>query len=154
MQCRGVATATNGWPAVSFLRQLSTEARAAVLRLGTLRRYVAGDVLLFEGADSDHAVVLLSGLYKVVGSADSGKEALLAIRVGGDVVGELGLIDGQPRSTTVKAVGPGGGRRVGERDFRGFLARFPDAGYALDRTIAGKLRSATGRRVEFATCPP
>lgn len=141
------------WPVTGFLGQLSEEARQAALRLGTFRRFGHGDVILQEGTESDCAVLLLSGLYKVVGSLGSGREALLAIRAGGDIVGELGLADGQPRSATVKAVGSGEGRRIGEREYFAFLARFPDASRAANRAMAGKLRSATRRRVEFATCP-
>lgn len=141
------------WPVTGFLGQLSDETRQAALRLGTLRRFAHGDVILQEGAASDCAVLLLSGLYKVVGSLGSGREALVAIRAGGDIVGELGLADGQPRSATVKAVGSGEGRRIGERDYHAFLARFPDANRAANRAMAGKLRSATRRRVEFATWP-
>jgi len=140
------------WPATGFLGQLSEETRQAALKLGTFRRYRPGDVVLHEGAISDCAVLLLSGLYKVVGSLGSGREALVAIRIGGDIVGELGLADGDPRSATVKAVGRGEGRRVGERDCHDFLARFPDANRAMNRAMADKLRSATRRRVEFATC--
>jgi CRP/FNR family cyclic AMP-dependent transcriptional regulator len=139
------------WPPTGFLGQLSEQTRAAAVRLGTPRSFAAGEILLLEGAPSDSAVLLLTGLYKVVGSLGSGREALVAIRVGGDIVGELGLADGQPRVATVRAVGPGAGRRIGERDYHAFLDSHPDAARAVNRAVAGKLRSATRRRVEFAT---
>lgn len=141
------------WPANAFLGQLSEPTRQAMLRLGTRRHFSSGDIVVQEGARPEYAVLLLSGLYKVVGVMDSGREALLAIRVGGDIVGELGLADGEPHSATVKAIGSGEGRRIGKRDYRDFLTRHPDASHAVSCVIAGKLRSATRRRVEFATCP-
>jgi CRP/FNR family transcriptional regulator, cyclic AMP receptor protein len=143
--------AASSWPATGFLGQLSDEARRAALQLGTPRHLTPGDVLLLEGTASDCAFLLVSGLFKVTGSLGSGREALLAIRAGGDIVGELGLSDGQPRSATVRAVGVGLVRRIGEHDFHAFLNKFPDANRAANRAIADKLRSATRRRVEFTT---
>ena len=58
---------------------------------------------------------------------------------------------GQPRSATVRVAVEGRGRRIGERDFAAFLARYPNATRAVSRAITDKLRSATRRRVEFAT---
>lgn len=141
------------WPVTGVLGQLSAKARDKALGLGTLRHFAPGDVVLLEGAPSDCAVLLLAGLFKVAGSLGSGREALVAIRIGGDIVGELGLADGGPRSATVKVVGNGVGRRIGEREYYAFLDRFPDARRAVDRAVATKLRSATRRRVEFATYP-
>jgi CRP/FNR family transcriptional regulator, cyclic AMP receptor protein len=142
---------TPPWPAAGFLGQLAPATRETALRLGTERRFDPGDVLLLEGSRSDHTFILVSGLFKVTGSLGSGREALIAIRTGGDIVGELGLADGRPRSATVRAVGSGVGRRIGEQDFFAFLSRFPDASRAVNRAMADKLRSATRRRVEFAT---
>ena len=142
------------WPAASFLGQLTEQTRRTVVRLGTARSFAAGEIIMLEGARSDSVVLLLAGLYKVVGTLGSDREALVAIRVGGDIVGELGLADGQSRSATVKAVTSGSGRRIGPREYHDLLGRHPDARQAIDRAMAGKLRSATTRRVEFATFAP
>ena len=143
----------SGWPPTSFLGRLSSGSRSAVLRLGTRRRLAADEILIQEHARADFVAVLLTGLYKVVGLTDDGREALLAVRVGGDLVGELGLADGEPRSATVRSAGDGEYLRIGERDYRAFLATYPDANAAMARAMAAKLRSATRRRVEFAAYP-
>lgn len=144
-------TRSSSWPSQTFLGQLSPVTRQAVLRLGTLRHFASDDVVLQEGGPSDCAFLLTAGLFKVSGSMGSGREALVAIRAAGDLVGELGLADGQPRSATVRAAGIGRGRRIGERAFYIFLADYPDASRAVNRAMAGKLRAATRRRVEFAS---
>jgi CRP-like cAMP-binding protein len=141
------------WPVTSFLGQLSVDTRQAALRLGTHRHLAVGEAVLVEGDPPDSVSLLLSGLYKVVGLTEDGREALLAVRIGGDIVGEIGLADGEPRSATVRAAVVGECRRVGERDYLVFLREHPDAGVAVSRAMATKLRSATRRRVDFATCP-
>lgn len=141
------------WPRTSFLGQLSDDTRQAALRLGTRRRHLAGEIIIQEGARSDYVVILLSGLYKVVGLTEDGREALVAVRIGGDLVGEMGVADGEPRSASVRAAGAGEILRMGERNYRTLLSTYPDARAAMSQAMAAKLRSATRRRVEFATCP-
>ncbi|HEX6357919.1 Crp/Fnr family transcriptional regulator [Actinophytocola sp.] len=141
------------WPRTSFLGQLSDDTRDAVLRLGTRRRHSAGETIIQEGAPSSYAVILLTGLYKVVGLTEDGREALLAVRIGGDLVGELGLADGEPRIATVRAASAADVIRIGERDYRAMLDTYSDANKAVSKAMADKLRSASRRRVEFATCP-
>ncbi|VVJ15011.1 Uncharacterised protein [Amycolatopsis camponoti] len=146
-------SAGHAWPSTGFFGQLTPGTRAAILRRGTRRQCSAGETVIHEGARSDSAVILLSGLYKVVGLTETGREALLAIRVGGDLVGELGIADGEPRSASVRAAARGECLRLGERDYHAILRTHPDANRAASRAMAAKLRSATRRRVEFATFP-
>jgi CRP/FNR family cyclic AMP-dependent transcriptional regulator len=146
-------TELSAWLATSFFGQLSPETGSAMLRQGTRSRVSPGEIIIHEGARPAFAAVLLSGLYKVVGLTEDGRDALLAVRVGGDLVGELGLADGEPRSASVRAASHGEYLRIGERDYHGFLQSYPDANRAASRAMAAKLRSATRRRVEFATSP-
>jgi CRP-like cAMP-binding protein len=88
---------------------------------------------------------------KVIGASDDGT-ALLAVRVGGDVVGELSALDGRPRLATVVTAGPVLARVISQDEFVGFLARNPDVGLAITKGIADKLRTATARRMDFAGC--
>ena len=142
----------SSWPATTFLGQLAAETARRRWARNT-QAADRGEILLAEGERSDFVAVLLSGIYKVVGLTEDGREALVAVRIGGDIVGEMGLADGGPRSATVRAAGPGECRRVGEGDYRAFLREHPDASLAVTRAMATKLRSATRRRVDFATCP-
>jgi CRP-like cAMP-binding protein len=121
--------------------------------MGTRRYHSVGETIIQEGTPADYAVILLSGLYKVVGVTEDGSEALLALRVGGDLVGELGLADGDLRSASVRAAGAAEVIRIGEREYHALLRTHADANQAASKAMADKLRSATRRRVEFATCP-
>ena len=138
------------WPRSGFLGQLPREEQQIALRLGTARRVGPGEVILFEGGLSDCVYLLVSGLFKVTGSLGSGREALLAVRIGGDLVGELGVTDHKPRSATVRAAGEGRVCRISDRDYHRFLSAYPKAQGAANRAMVAKLRSATRRRVEFA----
>lgn len=142
-----------GFPAASFLGQVLPPTRSEALRLGRLVSYSDGEDLLVEGTSSDFVLLLLHGFYKVVAAMETGREALLAIRVGGDLVGELGGTDGEPRIATVRASGTGHARRISRTEYLRFLARRPDAATAANRVVMDRFRVATRRQVEFATLP-
>lgn len=136
---------------MSLLGGLSADDRDALLSLGRTVALENGATLIREGECSYDVYVLLSGWYKVLATGDSGREVVMAIRTGGDIVGELASLDGQPRIATVRAVGHCETRRIGQSDFRRYLASHPDAALLVTRSVAEKLRSATRRRLELST---
>jgi CRP-like cAMP-binding protein len=95
--------------------------------------------------------LLLAGSVKVTGATDEG-DSLLAIRVGGDLVGELAALDGRPRLATVTTAGPLIAQVIAGAEFVGLLSRDPELSLAVTRGVTDKLRTATSRRVEFTGC--
>jgi len=127
-------------------------ARQRLFGLGAKRQYPdSGRILIREGETSSSVFLLLAGVVKVTGGTGGG-EALLAIRVGGDMVGELSALDSRPRLATVTTAGPVIARVIGQGEFTSFLSRNPDVALAISRGVADKLRSATARRVDFSGC--
>jgi CRP/FNR family transcriptional regulator, cyclic AMP receptor protein len=74
-------------------------ARASPL---TLER---GQTLFVEGDDGDGCYAVVSGALKATVVAADGHERMLAVFSPGMIVGELALVDEQPRSATVAAIG-------------------------------------------------
>lgn len=134
----------------SLLATLSSAAVAELVDLGTGHAFGPGKVLIHEGESSTHVYLLLGGLVKVTATTADGGFALLAIRAAGDLIGELAGLDGQPRSATVTTAGNVRARVIPQVAFNGFLNRHADAAVAVSRTVAGKLRWATRRRVDFS----
>lgn len=150
MASRSESQGQQDWPTRSFLGGLSDPVRVALLQLGTRCRYVPEEVLIREGDRSNHVVLLRSGFVKVTSRLENGHEALLAIRVGGDIVGEMAAMDeGATRSATVTACGEIAASIVREADLRVFLDSHPEAARAVNRIVVRRLRWANQRRVEF-----
>ncbi|MFG2354446.1 Crp/Fnr family transcriptional regulator [Streptomyces sp. NPDC048521] len=141
------------WPARSLLGAVSPEARQELLELGVPTRYEAGEVLLSEGARDRHVLLLLSGFAKVTARVENGEESLLAVRVGGDSVGEMAAMDGAPRSATVTACGPLSARVVQPGLLHALLVRRPEVHLTLTGIIADRLRWANRRRLDFRGYP-
>src|SRR2546430_10195447 len=105
------------WPPTSLLGGLVESARDRLLALGVLARYPAGRVLIRESEHTSFVLVLLDGVAKISGLTHDGRDVLLAVRMGGDLVGEFAGVDGQPRSATVTAGGPVVARMVTRGEF-------------------------------------
>ncbi|XVS62841.1 Crp/Fnr family transcriptional regulator [Actinosynnema sp. CA-299493] len=141
------------WPAGTFLDLLVPAAQHALLDLGAPKVFRRGDVMMREGEDSDHVVVLLQALVKVTETLENGRVALLNIKVGGDVVGEMAFLSGEPRSATVTACVDTRARVVTAAQFQRYLGEFPEANLALTRMIMKTLRWNQQRRVDVNGYP-
>jgi len=102
------------------------------------------------GDSTTFVLILLEGIVKATSVTSDGKEVLLAVRVGGDIVGEFAALDDRPRSSTVTTCGPVVGCALAQSDFLGLLRRDEALAREVDRSVLGKLRFANERRVEFA----
>lgn len=130
------------WPGCTFLGWLRPHERDAVLSLGRRRVYHDGTALVREGEPDTHVVVLLTGRVKVSMTDEDGRVVQLATRTAGDVVGELGMLDGSPRSATATAVGEVVGVVLSAASFDVLLRLHPGVSRALLRTLSHHLRSA------------
>jgi CRP/FNR family transcriptional regulator, cyclic AMP receptor protein len=140
------------WPPGSLLAGLTEPAQQRLLALGAQCQYLdSGRVLIHEGDASRSVFLLLNGTVKMTAATDAG-DALLAVRVGGDIVGELAALDGRPRLATITTAGPVIARVIGQPEFMGMLSRDPELAKTVAASVADKLRSATARRIDFAAC--
>ncbi|MBS1198338.1 MAG: Cyclic nucleotide-binding:Bacterial regulatory protein Crp [Proteobacteria bacterium] len=67
------------------------------------RRAERGEFIVRAGDVADSLFILFSGSAKVLNSDDEGREVILAVLKAGEFFGEMGLIDGSPRSASVVA---------------------------------------------------
>jgi len=145
------------WPARTFLSRISAAAANNFFSAGRFVRFDPRETMIYEGADDRTVYLLISGCVKVTSNLDAKSPGvLLAIRIAGDVVGELAAMDGQRRSASVQVCGRQPARVciVEGEDFTRVLARHPDAHVVLSSVIGAKLRAATRRRIDIADCSP
>ncbi|MBL7523674.1 Crp/Fnr family transcriptional regulator [Frankia sp. CNm7] len=152
MPRRGGAAQPRRWLEQTLLGRLPPASRAGLLALGGFREFPAGTPIMREGDPTTFVAVLLSGWTKVTALTDDGGIALLAVRHGGDLVGEFAGIDAQPRSATVTAVGPVLTKVIRAEEFGAYLATDPMTSAAISQSIVAKTRFSIRRRVEFAGC--
>jgi CRP/FNR family transcriptional regulator, cyclic AMP receptor protein len=148
----GVPGRVPAWAPGTLLGSLAPGTAAELVGLSGRRQFAAGQVLIREGGRDTHVVLLLSGLVKV-STAVEGFETLLAIRLPGDVIGEIGALTREPRNATVTACGRVTAGIVPRPDFEAFLRRHPAVTSLVTATVARQLRWANRRRTDFAAFP-
>jgi len=104
------------------------------------RRYPRGQVIFHKGDEGGSLYILQSGRVKVAIPSPQGEEAILTILSTGEILGELSLIDGKPRSATVETLEDTEVLCLRRDDFLGFLnARF-DAVLRVLEVLSHRLR--------------
>ncbi|MGH3992583.1 MAG: Crp/Fnr family transcriptional regulator [Pseudonocardiaceae bacterium] len=131
------------WPQGSLLGSLSQPEQAELLTLGAQRTVGRNEVLIHQAASGRDLYLLLRGCVKVLSTSAAGHTVLLAVRLAGDLVGELAALDGLPRSATVITAARTTLRSIGHVEFGAHLATRPAVAAAVHRSVVAKLRQAT-----------
>jgi CRP-like cAMP-binding protein len=135
----------------SFLGGLGPEAAAAIESVGTVQRRASGDRLCSEGDPSSAAWILRAGFVKLTKLSEAGREIVLELRGPGDILGEMGAIDGSPRSAAVIALGDIELIAIDAPHLRELLLQHPPVALALIEELAIRLRQASERQLELGT---
>jgi CRP/FNR family transcriptional regulator, cyclic AMP receptor protein len=135
----------------TFLDALTDDEAAELHAAGRRRSYASAVTLFYEGDDSGPVVVLLSGRVKVATLGAGGREAIVAVRSAGDLIGELSAIDGGPRSSTVTTLEPTEVLLMPGSAFAALLERHPRIALVLLRMVAARLRYADSQQAQYAT---
>ncbi|MGH2888746.1 MAG: cyclic nucleotide-binding domain-containing protein, partial [Solirubrobacteraceae bacterium] len=106
--------------------------------------YRFGETIVAAGDPADAFYVVCSGIARVVGCGDDGKEVSLGLLRPGDSFGETGLLDGAPRTATVRAAADVRALRLDAPVFRALVRLHPGVGEAFElqaraRRLAGFL---------------
>jgi CRP/FNR family transcriptional regulator, cyclic AMP receptor protein len=150
----GVSEA-GGWSesgaTVRDFRLALSRAEAAALEERAVRRtFARGQPLCHQGQVADRVMILISGRVKVSSTTAAGREVVLAFLAPGELLGELGALDGAPRSASIVALESVEVMALAPRDFLRFLALHPSVVAALLRTLSERLRDSDVKRIEFA----
>jgi len=106
-----------------------------------LVRLVAGKTLFLAGdSETNDCYRIEDGLLKVTMVSHSGDERILAFVGRGDIVGELSLIDGLPRSASVVAVRDATLSCLSRTAFETFAKKHPELYKSLVGLLAKRLR--------------
>ncbi len=105
--------------------------------------YEKDEVIILEDDDSNQSFfIIASGQVKVFISGIEGREAILALLKEGDFFGEMSLLDGDPRSASVKAVERSELVTIRREDFLEELKKLPELSMTLLVEMSKRLRKA------------
>jgi CRP/FNR family cyclic AMP-dependent transcriptional regulator len=112
------------------------------------RLHQAGEVILKEGEEAAGFYIVASGRVEVVKGLGGPKETVLATLGPGDFFGETALLDGYPRSASIRALEDSECLVMTRWDFLAGLKSSPDMAAQVLRTLARRLRQTDARLTE------
>lgn len=124
----------------SHLTAEQLEQLAAQTRELTFRKNA---VLMNEGDPGESMFVIKSGSVKVFLSDEDGRELVLYEQGPGAVIGDIALLDNEPRSASVMTLEPVVALIIGKQAFLDCLRQSPDTAINIIRSLTARLRDAT-----------
>lgn len=113
-----------------------------IIGLASFKRYPDGATIFQRGDDGACLFVPVKGRVRVSVTEENGKELLLARADAGEIVGDMAVLDGLPRSADAVAEGDCELLVITRQDFLPFLERRPEALMAIISLLSERLRRA------------
>jgi CRP/FNR family cyclic AMP-dependent transcriptional regulator len=125
---------------IPLFAAVSDDDLEAVASLLIERRFPKNKTIVEEGMPGDYMYVVREGRVKVTKLSGDGREKILEMLGEGSFFGELSLLDGAPRSASVKALSDTRILALSRSDFLGLLHRSPDLAMAVIQELTARLR--------------
>ncbi|MBA3365918.1 MAG: cyclic nucleotide-binding domain-containing protein [Actinobacteria bacterium] len=112
------------------------------------RTFAPREVICRAGEPGDSLFVVLDGFARVSLPAEDGGSRVVARLRRGDIVGEMSLVTGEPRTATVTAAVPTTALELSRDAFAGVVAREPRILQSLTRILSERLAATTAQVVD------
>ncbi|MHB1103000.1 MAG: Crp/Fnr family transcriptional regulator [Devosia sp.] len=138
------------WRSFQIFEDFGNEAVAALAEAAMLRSWPAGTMLFQRGDAGDHMIALSEGRVKLSLITLGGKELALRHVEAGAILGEMALLDGQPRSADAVTVVPSHGHVIMRGDFDRLLEKHPSCARSTIHYLCRRLRETTEQMESIA----
>lgn len=133
-----------------LLDELETHELGDLMTQARTERYGANEVIFRKGDPGRSMMTVMKGRIKISSTSLEGKEVVLTVLGRGEILGEMAILEGRPRSADATALEPSELMVLDRRDFIPFLERNPKICVRLLRILSGRLRR-TSELVEDRT---
>jgi len=130
---------------IPLFASLEPEVRKPLAALIRVRSYAARQFVVWEGQPGGTLFLSLSGFFKAVTTGADGREMILSVMGPGEVLGELSVLDGQPRSASVVTIEPGELASIDRPALLGLMNSSPGLAVGLIEVLARRVRILTKR---------
>jgi CRP/FNR family transcriptional regulator, cyclic AMP receptor protein len=108
--------------------------------IATERTFKSGDYLMKQGESGIGLFIILSGKVRVEKNDSSGRSVEIAENGPGDILGEMAVFDGAPRSASVAATAETSCLVLASWEFNAFLKAHPEAALELLPIVVKRFR--------------
>lgn len=128
---------------IDWFKDLPENLLVALAEKVRVRKLDKDEILFYKGDEGDSLFVILEGRVKVVTNDEDGNEIALNKVSAGEVVGEMSLLDHEPRSAGVVALEKTSTMELKREDFMEILKGHPDLALSVIRSLSKRLRHNT-----------
>lgn len=128
---------------VELFQHLTDEQLASLAEHSREVQFKKNAILMTEGDNGESMYVIQSGLVKVFVSDEDGKELVLYEQGQGAVIGDIALLDDEPRSASVSTLEKTSALMIGKASFIQCMKESPDMALGIIRSLTQRLRQAT-----------
>lgn len=123
-----------------LFKELSLKELDEVCKLAVVRKVPKNCIFIEEGQEAHAAYLIVAGLTKVYKINSEGKEIHIALRIPGEIVGEIALLDGGSRSAYVKTLQDTTLLVIPKNGFVKLVHSTPSIAQAVIKTLAFRIR--------------
>lgn len=132
---------------LQLFQGLPEETIQDLARLATMKSVPRNRAIVRAGERTDYLYFVLTGSLKVISSDEEGREVILNILGQGELFGEMGIFNEQPRSASVVSIVPTDLILLAKNDVRTLMQQNFEIAWRMMANLADRLRSAD-RRIE------
>jgi CRP-like cAMP-binding protein len=133
-----------------LLGRIGADDLRTLARIAIRRSFAPGQIMFLRGDPGDGVLAIVSGRVRVFVEGGNGGDVSIGVRGEGDVLGELSLLDGLPRTASGRAIDAVTALFVSRDAFRTWLDEHPAAARAMLEVLARRVREATDQVASMA----
>jgi CRP-like cAMP-binding protein len=133
---------------IEIFKGLSIADRQQLASLLTVKSFGPDETIFLQGEEGDGLYILRNGKVKICSYDQQGNELIFCFLSSGDLLGEIALLDGRPRSASVIAVKYTDALYLQREKFLGFLRSSPQAFMDIIINLCKTLRRLSSRLEE------
>ena len=130
---------------VPLFANLSPTDLKQLAAIATEEVFPDGEVIAYQGEQGDAMFVIVSGEVRVCRDTD-GREMEVARRRSGEYVGEMSIINRQPRIATLIASGDVRVLSIDQKMFEGLIRERPEASIFIIQELSKRLKELTDKK--------
>jgi CRP/FNR family cyclic AMP-dependent transcriptional regulator len=125
---------------VGLFAELNPKFLRGLASIATERTFEPGEYLMRQGESGIGLFIILSGKVRVEKTDPNGRNVELAENGPGDILGEMAVFDGAPRSASVSATTPTTSLVLASWEFNAFLKAHPEAALEILPIVVKRFR--------------
>jgi uncharacterized membrane protein len=130
---------------IAMFAQLPEDEATELAAMLRPRKLDAQEALFWIGDRGEEFYVIQQGRMHITFPDHSGREITLATLEAGDFLGELALLDGEPRTATARAASDTVVLGLGREDFHRFILEHPEAAIHIMKILGHRQRETVDR---------